>query len=369
MIGLYNYVLFSDDVGFLREHWGRYKLAMTWALQQVDASSGLFFAPSPLNDWGRLSANGTITSAQALFYHTLVTGATLREWVGDTPGPGEDWLGRAANIRKTTLEKSWDASAGAFFDAPDKTSIHPQDGNSLAVMFGLVNATSPQASSVSAYLTKNWSPIGAVCEELPGEISPFISSLEIQAHFLAGQTQRALDLIRSSWGWYLNNPNGTQSTMIEGYLANGTFGYRWNSGYNNDFSFTSHAHAWATGPVTALSEYSLGLRITGRAGSTWQLAPHVGDLTQVEGGFTTKLGKFSAAWVKERDGSFKINYRVPANTRGEVRLLVEDGFDPSKIAVDGQASDGSIWEVSTAPGGQKVARMQGQGGTHSIVLR
>ena len=174
MIGLYNYIFFSDDVGFLQEAWPRFKLAMAWALQQVDSSSGLFFAPSNLTDWGRLSANGTITSAQALFYHTLVTGATLSEWVGDTSGPGEDWLRRAANIRNTTLAKSWDASAGAFFDAPDKTSIHPQDGNSLAVMFGLVDAASTQASDVSAYLTRNWSPIGAVCEELPGEISPFI---------------------------------------------------------------------------------------------------------------------------------------------------------------------------------------------------
>ena len=369
MIGLYNYVLFSDDVAFLRRNWPHFKQAMAWALQQIDASSGLFFAPSDLNDWGRLSANGTITSAQALIYHTLLTGATMSEWVGDTRGPGEDWLGRAANIRNTTLAKSWDASAGAFFDAPDKTSIHPQDGNSLAVVFGLVDAKSPQASSVSAYLTRNWSPIGAVCEELPGEISPFISSLEIQAHFLAGQPQRALDLIRRSWGWYLNNPNGTQSTMIEGYLANGTFGYRWNAGYNNDFSFTSHAHAWATGPVMALSEYSLGLRITGRAGSTWQLAPQAGDLTHVEGGFTTKLGKFSVSWVKGRNGSFEMTYRVPANTRGEVRLPAEDGFDPSQVAIDGTASDGNIWEVSTEPGGRKVARMQGQGGTHSIVIR
>lgn len=369
MIGLYNYVFFSDDVDFLRLYWPHFKLAMTWALQQVDPSSGMFFAPSPLNDWGRLSANGTITSAQALLYHTLVTGATLREWVGDTSGPGKDWLERAANLRNTTLAKSWDASAGAFFDAPDKTAIHPQDGNSLAIMFGLVDGMSPQASGISAYLAKNWSPIGAVCEELPGEISPFISSLESQAHFLAGQTQRALDLIRRSWGWYLNNSNGTQSTMIEGYLVNGTFGYRWNAGYANDFSFTSHAHAWSTGPVTTLSEYSLGFRISGRAGSTWELAPQPGDLTQVEGGFTTKLGKFSAAWEKGRNGSFTITYQVPENTQGEVRLPVEDGFDPSQVAVDGKVSDGSVWKVSSAPGGRKVARMQGQGGTHSIAIR
>lgn len=325
MIGTYNYVFYSDDLEFLANNWEKYKFAMTYALSQIDSSTGLINSDSPLNDWGRLNANGTLTSLQAIFYRTLVTGAQLADWAGDKTGLGVQWLEEAAKTQSLTKSTNWDPSVGAFFDTTERAEIHPQDGNSLAVYFGIVNASSSEARSVSDYLTRNWTPIGAVCEELPGEISPFISSFEIQAHLLSGNTQRALDLIRNSWGWYLDHPNGTQSTMIEGYLINGTWGYRWDAGYQNDFSYTSHSHGWATGPVTALTEHVLGLSITGRAGSTWRLAPQTtGDLTHVEGGFTTKLGKFSASWTKNTtDGTITLEYNVPLGTSGEV--VIEGG--------------------------------------------
>jgi hypothetical protein len=133
------------------------------------------------------------------------------------------WNSRAVSLKAAINEYCWDTGYGAFRDNATLTTLHPQDANSMAVLFGVVNTT--RAESISTNLLKNWTPIGAVTPELPGNISPFISSFEIQAHFTIGQTGRALDLIRRSWGWYLNNPLGSQSTVIEGYLQNGTFGY------------------------------------------------------------------------------------------------------------------------------------------------
>jgi hypothetical protein len=214
---------------------------------------------------------------------------------------------------------------------------------------------------------KNWTPIGAECEELPGEISPFISSFEIQAHFIVGQTQRALDLIRSSWGWYLNNPNGTQSTMIEGYLVNGTFGYRWDQGYNNDFSYTSHSHGWATGPVSALTNYVLGFSITDRAGLTWQLAPQVGDLTHVEGGFTTTLGQFWASWTEDANGGIQLNYSAPGGTNGNVIVPLKD--DQSSFVINGFTWKRDLKHIVEVRGGRKALMIESEGGEHSIVIR
>lgn len=164
----------------------------------------------------------------------------------------------------------------------------------MAILFGVVD--SARAENISAKLPENWGPIGAISPELPDNISPFISSFEIQAHFTMGKADRALDLIRRSWGWYFNNPNGTQSTVIEGYLANGSFGYRGGRGYDFDTSYVSHSHGWSSGPTSALTNFILGITITSRKGKTWQLAPQLGDLTSVEGGFTTELGNFWAKW-------------------------------------------------------------------------
>jgi hypothetical protein len=296
MIGLYNYVLYSGDLDFLQGYWEGYNLAMNFVLSQIDPSIGLMDITKYPSDWGRFNSNGYLASAQMLAYRTLATGAVLATWMGDTTGLQATWLRAAANLKDSINEKLWDAEVGAFKDNYGKldTGLHPQDGNSLAIVLDVVNGTEDQGQAISSWLTKNWMSIGPESPELPGEVSPFITSFEIQAHLLARQPKRALDLIRTSWGWYLNNENGTQSTMVEGYLTDGTFGYRHDAGYEEDTSYTSHAHGWSTGPVTALTQHIVGLSVTGLAGELCLFAPQLGDLTDVQGGFVTSLGKYFA---------------------------------------------------------------------------
>lgn len=245
MIGTYNYVLYSGDLDFIRENWDRYVAAMSFVTNQLDPSLGILNITGYIRDWGRFNVRDTQASAQMLYYRTLITGASLATWIGDTTGVNTTWLDAAAKLQSAIHSQLWDGDFGAFHDSietrDNTTHLYPQDGNTLALLFGVVNATADEGQAISSSLTKNWTPIGPEVPELSGEVSTFISSFEIQAHLLAGQTQRALDLIRSSWGWYLNNENGTQSTMIEGYLIDGTFGYRHDAGYGEDYSYTSHS--------------------------------------------------------------------------------------------------------------------------------
>ena len=209
----------------------------------------------------------------------------------------------------------------------------------------------------------NWTPIGAETPELPGNISPFISSFEIAAHFTIGRADRALELIRRSWGWYANNPNGTQSTVIEGYLINGTFGYRSSRGYDYDASYVSHSHGWSAGPTASLTNYVLGLNILSPAGATWKLAPQFGDLKSVEGGFVTSLGKYQASWNLVGDG-YVLEYNVPSETTGTLVLpCVSYGKVPS-IWIDGRL----VRATNFSRDGDGVT-LSAQGGSHTIVVR
>lgn len=252
---------------------------------------------------------------------------------------------------------------GAFKDNATATTLHPQDANSLAVLFTAVDSPA-KAQSISKNLLKNWGPIGAISPELPGNISPFISGFEIAAHFSIGQTDRALELIRRSWGWYINNPNGTESTVIEGYLQNGTFGYRSSRGYDYDASYVSHSHGWSSGPTSSLTTYVLGLSILSPAGATWKLAPQFGDLTSVEGGFVTNLGKYQASW-QIQTGGYTLDYEVPQATTGQIVLpCLTFGRFPS-ITIDGRpiSSDGE----ANIQGNGIV--LKAQGGAHHILVR
>jgi len=81
----------------------------------------------------------------------------------------------------------------------------------MALVFGAANSS--YFANISQKLTENWNSIGAVCPELPNNIVGFVQSFEVKAHLLARQATRSLDLIRRSWGWYLNNPYGTSKHM------------------------------------------------------------------------------------------------------------------------------------------------------------
>jgi len=164
----------------------------------------------------------------------------------------------------------------------------------MALLFSVSNTSF--ITPISDLLRSNWIAIGSLAPELPRNLIGFGQSFEVKGHLVAQKATRALDLIRRAWGWYQNHPSGTGSTHIEGYLSDGTFGYRDTTGYSNDPSYTSHAHGWSTGPVDALTSYIVGLQISSPGGKNWTLSPQFGDLTHAEGGFTTPLGKFSASW-------------------------------------------------------------------------
>ncbi|RYP71889.1 hypothetical protein DL770_008044 [Monosporascus sp. CRB-9-2] len=314
MIGSYQYVLYSGDVTFYPQNWASYLEGMKYFPKLVDPATDLIYVPRDVaNDWGQSAVNEFQASAQTLFFHTLVTGGGSRRLVGSTAS----------------------GDAGNNLWPTPRAGIHSQNGNSRAVLFGIIGPSSSRTQDISSSLTQNWTPIGAASPELPGETSPFISSFKIQA-----------DL----------------STTIEGYLVNGTFGYRWDYGYNGDFSYTSHAHSWATGPITALTEHVLGLSIVEPAGSTWRLALQFGNLTSCQGGFSTKLGRFPASWRLRGEAGYRLDYDTPKGTAS--LLLLPKGPQETRVVVDGIAQ--TSLDVVEASGNRLLLALHSNDGKHRI---
>lgn len=236
-------------------------------------------------------------------------------------------------------------------------SIYPQDANSMALLFGVADPST--TSSISDRLTTNWGLVGAVAPELPGNLIGFGQSFEVKGHIAAGQATRGLDLIRLAWGWYLNNPYGTQSTCIEGYLNDGSFGYQYPFSYGNDSSFTSHAHGWGTGPTDALSTYIVGLQLIAPGGSAWRIAPQFGDLIFAEAGFTTPMGQFQASWSIDQTG-YQVSWNTPLSTTGTLVLPVRLSGSVT-VQIDGQSIESS--ELTNG-----AVTMSGSGGKHTAIV-
>lgn len=153
--------------------------------------------------------------------------------------------------------------------------------------------------------------------------------------------------------------------MIEGYLTNGTFGYRSSRGYDYDTSYVSHAHGWSSGPTSALTEYILGLSVTSPAGANWKIAPQFGDLTNVEGGFVTSLGKYQANWKLAGRG-YALSYNTPSATTGVLVLPCLDSGKFPKIKIDGRDVPREMKARISKRGNGVVLNVPG--GSHSIVV-
>ncbi|KAI6785516.1 bacterial alpha-L-rhamnosidase domain-containing protein [Emericellopsis cladophorae] len=326
MIGVYNYVLYTDDIDWLKPIWPKYIRALNYARGLVN-DKGIVSVKGTA-DWARWLYSSERSSASVLLYRALQTGAEIGTWYPDLPDASslaEQWTKEAETLREAIMAELWDETTGAFRESPDDVSLFPQDANSMSLAFDVLERGSEEAERVSSYLESNWTPIGPEVPELLGNISPFITSIEIFGHFRAGHPERAVQLMRDAWGWYINHPNGTGSTVAEGYRVNGTWGYRIDRGYKDE-TYMSHAHCWSSGPTSSLTERLVGLQVTAPAGEEWQFIPETGvhGLGEAEAGFTTKLGKFSASF-KVDGNRVHIKWDTPEETRGWLSLPGKSG--------------------------------------------
>ena len=147
-------------------------------------------------------------------------------------------------------------------------------------------------------------------------------------------TRAAVDIIRREWGYMLSHPQGTGSTFWESYRNPG-------DGCVFCSSYTSLAHAWATGPVTALTFGVLGLNPTGTGGRSFDFVPHTADLSFAQGRITTTLGAVEGSW-KVAEGAYTAKLKAPQAATG--RAGVPTFGERIKVRVDGHL----VWDGTRA---------------------
>ena len=259
-----------------------------------------------------------IRQANAILYYTLDTALKLADAVSDNT-VHTDYFTAMRGIKKAINTNLWDASQNLYYDndtIQSPASVHPQDGNSWAIIAGI--ASPERAALISQSLMDRWvRPYGAPASEAGPTISPFASGFEVQAHYLAGFPERAEELVEFMWAdFMLDDARMTNSSFIEGYSTNGSLHY---APYGNDARI-SYAHGWATSPTSTLTFYAAGLHLTGAAGQTWSVRPQLGTLKKVSAAYETLLGAFFAEWTINKDDVLTGSFECPERTSGFVVL-------------------------------------------------
>lgn len=323
LIAIYNYAIFTGNLTWVSYHWSNISRAVNFIVLNLDPTVGLQ-NQTQTNDWARQGGGGYNSALNALDYHVLDIFSSLATALGGSySSSASTWSAAATKLKAAYNSVLWNSTVGLYNDNQTAAGalLHPQDGNSLALLYNLTE-TPAQASSISAALPKYWNTIGPVTPELPDTISPFVSGIEVLAHYAAGDATTALKLIRQLWGYLLTAPQFTGSTLVEGITANGSLYYRSTAGYNYDAAYTSLSHGWSSAPTQALSFYVAGLSVVGWG--TWKFAPQPGDLSSVQAGFTLPLGEFAVSWEVGGETlgglSFEASVTVPQGLEGSIEL-------------------------------------------------
>lgn len=220
LLGTATYYTYSADRAWLDSEWADYKRGMAFITGKIDGNNLLNVTRT--QDWARAGQGGENISANALLYAALKAGSILATVEGDS-ALAASWTSNAAAIKTAANSLLWDASKGMYKDNPT-SGMYPQDGNSLAVWYGLTDSTA-KSQSIITQLGTRWGTYGPTTPEWGGNVSPFAGGMELNARFTANDDYSALDQIRRTWGHMLTSDIGTKSTFWEGVKADGGLAY------------------------------------------------------------------------------------------------------------------------------------------------
>lgn len=365
-----DFVMYTRDMVYLEKYYPTLVKTLDVYYPNCTNSDGLLEKglgnSAGYGDYAFLPRTGVITYYNALYMLALNRAAQLADAQGQ-PDDAARWRERATAIGPALVRENWDKNVGAFFDGGTcpgdnttaKCPVHPQDGNSLAILSGATNnsaaadqiadnSTTPTVSVLNFMASALARPYGnafydssilSPADNFDQRVYAFISYFELAAWFETAwdvsnteeSMEPAYDSIRRLYGWMARND--PFSTFWEGI---GPGGSPYQAGY------TSMAHAWSTGIVPLMTNYVVGLKPLSPGFEEYEIAPIIwgGGLTWAETTLSTPRGRIWVEWHlidSAGGGGLSLTVSSPEGTTGSVYVPVADKV--SEVKKDGE----TVW--------------------------
>jgi hypothetical protein len=349
VLSVASYYLYSGDIDFAQAQYQIIKNQLAYNRSLVDPNLGLLITGSggEGRDWDFYDGGkpGAVSAYNAIYYKALTDAAyvarelaerkpndpAVATWLADA----ETWSTQAADLKERINATLFDPARGVYKLADRDNQNHagnavPQDANSEAIVFDI--APKSAHDGILSFLRNNlWGEFGpqpfSPEANYSTVISPFVTGKEVDARFVAGDADGALDLIHLMWDQMVNE-NGPYFT--------GTVWEKLNQDGTDVDANASLAHGWASGPVSSLSGFLLGARPVTAGYKTWIIEPQPGgDVKWAQGRIPTPSGAIVSRWRRgEGNRSFTLTMSAPAGTSGTVVIPLLGKHRP--IAMDGK---------------------------------
>lgn len=327
IITMYNYYYYYGDTDFVKFLFDELSVCLEWMIERMNSKSLIFQHPvftgaqysaglGPTAYNSSVNYMGTNPLFNALLYKSLLCMSELADITGDNRSAY--WKELASDVKEAFNTCLWNEDMKVFADDYYKNIVF-QDGNSLAVLFGLCDKEKSK-TVLDTVKRENHTPFGStmINTDFPlirGEkrtISPLMCTYEAEARFLNDDKEGAVDLIRRCWG-----------TMIDKGAE--TF---WEFCHNNATErWVIPSHAWASGCTYLLGAYVLGIRPE-KAGSDALIFEPYDGFEHFNGVIPAKNGNL-AVKCETVNGCKKYTLAIPKGT--EIKAILPENAIWKKI--------------------------------------
>ncbi len=308
----YNHYLYFNDTAFVKKHFDELVINLQWLIDKMNSryliyqfpcfSAPMYQGSSPLEYNSSTDRLGEKPLLNALLYKCLLAMSELAEIVNDTHT--SHWLALAEKVKNAINEHLWCEEKQAYLDTFN-TSYIPEDGNALAVLFGIADDDKAR-KILKTIKSENWTPYGSSMinsekikiRDRYRTISPVMNMYEAEARFLNNDETNALELIKLCWGGMLKKGAETFWEFVPN---------------DENARWEIPSHGWASGCTYLLSAYVLGIRPNKTGFEEVLFAPSE-TLDNYKGVVPTLKGLIA---VKKENGNYTL--AIPKN----VKLVTE----------------------------------------------
>lgn len=329
IIILWEYYFFTGEIDLLKSVYPIYKSVIDWIVYNADDNGFLNVEKTWM--W-TLKINKKAVEAHCVLHEALECAEKIENALGDNQNI-HTYRKLAEKIKNTINSYYWSEEKGVYFekfeDDNSKTVI-PQDANVLAIVFNVADVS--KRSRILKYLKDNmWTQFGSVNldKSIEGtdhiwahnrQIWPFMNAYEVQANFIAGNTEEAFELIERCWGNMVDQGSSTFWEMVD--ANDGSFTIKpFAVGHKLD-SINSACHSWSAWVSYLLQAYVLGIRSVKVGCEEVVVEPNPGKLEYIKGAVPVPQGLINAQY-EFGNNVIKITVSAPENIKIKLNLKEE----------------------------------------------
>lgn len=252
-------------------------------------------------DWGDWGDNKDMPLLiNAWFHMALEAARDMAHLLGETHDR-EHWQSLMDGMKQSFNRVFW---TGTEYRSPGHDGPPDDRGQALAVLAG--------------FAEESMVPVLAGLFDVQFHASPYMEKYVLEALFLMGYPQRAMDRMKQRYAMMVQSP---YSTLWESWSLGDAAAAKFGGG--------SYNHGWSGGPLTLMAEFVAGIRPLTPNFESFTMAPCVGLLEHFACAVPTGHGEVLSIRQEASGKNYSITVRVPPGSSG---TLVLPGQSPIPLA-------------------------------------